>query len=332
MSVLITEAGILDTFQDNGRYGYGASGINPGGAMDIIAANIANYLVGNNENEAVIELHYPAASLFFRQSVLIALSGADFSPCVNEQPVAINTPIFIPAGSKLEFKKMKRGARCYLAVHGGFTLNKWLNSYCTNLKAKAGGLNGRPLQENDIIDINFPFFMAAKTATRLLPWQADVSALYNNEKLIRIIKGKEYDLLTDCSETIIEGNTFTVSAQSDRMGYRMNGTPLQLIEPLEMISSAVTRGTIQLLPTGQLIILMADHQTTGGYPRIGHIISADFPLLAQTQLNTPIRFKLVSLDEAEQVLLQTQHHLQQIKNACSFRLQQYLQQHGIYRS
>ena len=166
----------------------------------------------------------------------------------------------------------------------------------------------------------------------VLPWHADVAMFYDTGNTIRIIKGKEYDLLTDCSQTIIEGNTFSISVQSDRMGYRMNGSPLRLADQQEMISSAVTRGTIQLLPNGQLIILMADHQTTGGYPRLGHVISADLSALAQMPLNAALRFRLVSLAEAGSLSLRHYHHLQQIKTACRFRLEQYLHEHGICRS
>lgn len=315
----------MDTLQDKGRYGYGASGINPGGAMDMIAATVANYLVGNDRDEPVIELHYPASSFRFDQPALIAISGADLSAHGNDNIIPLNTPVIVSKGTELDFRKINKGSRACLAVRGGFHANKWLNSYSTNLKARAGGVNGRPLQKNDRLQLNIPHSFGNGLGVRSfsLPWQADVSSFYNKEPIIRITKGKEYDTLTDCSETILNGNTFSISLQSDRMGYRMNGSPLKQSESVEMISSVVSRGTIQLLPNGQIIILMADHQTTGGYPKLAHVISADLPSLAQMQPNTSIRFQLVSMEEAESLLLQQYHNLQQIKTACLFRLQEY---------
>jgi antagonist of KipI len=358
VSVRITEAGIFDTFQDTGRYGFASLGINPGGVMDACAANTANYLAANDQHEAVIELHYPASSFYFEADALVAITGADFSPCVNDQPVPINTPLIIKAGCRLDFTKMKSGMRSYLAVNGGFLLNKWLNSYSTNIKAKAGGWNGRSLRKDDMIPLqpfasesgtnvplsfgnrqeeilenknSIPVMRTKGLGVRSLPWHVDVATFYKNDNLIRITRGRECELLTDCSETIIEGNTFSISMQSDRMGYRMNGSPLKLGIEKDMISSAVTRGTVQLLPNGQLIILMADHQTTGGYPRLGHVITADMPTLSQLRPNTSIRFSIVTLEEAENLLLEQEHHLQQIKSACHFRLQQYLHEHAIDR-
>jgi antagonist of KipI len=390
LSIRITEAGIMDTIQDNGRHGYGAMGINPGGAMDIVAAHIANFLAGNDEHEAVIEMHYPAPVLYFDAPAIIAITGGDFLPCINGLPVPLNTPVIITAGSELRFNKLQKGSRCYLAVNGGFRIGKWLDSYSTNLKARAGGALGRQLQKGDILETNIcpgppaeqgllplsfgnrrqeirerqdiitdmrteglgvrsikdnqpphpliqdplknieqkneriksPLSPGEGLRVRFLPWHADVSSFYKNDAIIRITKGHEYDQLSECSGTIIGGNTFSISTQSDRMGYRMNGSPLKLNTPIEMISSAVTRGTIQLLPNGQLIILMADHQTTGGYPRLAHVISADLPSLAQAQPNSSIRFQLVSLEEAESLFLQQHHNLQQVKSACHFRLHQ----------
>lgn len=323
MSLCIIDSGLLDTVQDHGRYGYSALGINPGGAMDTIAASVANYLVGNQSSEAVIELHYPAATIQFRQQVIIAISGADFSPHINNTPIANNTPVIVPPDAVLQFKKVRSGTRAYLAVQGGLDIPLWLNSYSTHLKAKAGGYDGRALQKNDVIPLNNPIPIAVEEYLKCLPWQADTKELYGQSNTIRFIKGSEYDLLTDCSKTIFEGNTFIITPQSDRMGSSMNGSPLQTTEQKQMISSAVTRGTIQLLPNGQIIVLMADHQTTGGYFKIAHVISADIPKLAQLAINTPVRFEMVTIKEAEGALIQQHHYLKQIQNACTFRMNEY---------
>lgn len=350
MSITIIEPGILDTVQDLGRKGRASLGINPGGAMDRIAATIANYLVGNNADAPVIEMHFPAPVIQFNNTTLMAICGGDFQPVLDEVALPLHTPLLIGQGATLRFTKLKKGARAYLAVAGSFDLQPWLGSYATNLKAGAGGHEGRRLLGGDVLYFESRNFFgpgvhlsdAASVASHSstsgslpgrparihpMPWQATMTGLYGSDEL-RVVAGNEYPLLSDCSATILEGNTFIISHQSDRMGYRMNGSPLQLAQQKEMISSAVTSGTIQLLPNGQLIILMADHQTTGGYPRLAHLISADIPRLAQMQPNQSVRFRMVTLEEAEAALLEQDRNLQQVKNACGLRMEQYLQQHA----
>jgi len=325
LNITILEAGLLDTIQDNGRYGYASSGINYGGSMDPFAAAVANCLVGNETDEAVLELHFPSSTIRFNSNALIAISGADFSACINDVSIPINTPIIIAASSILQFKKHRLGARAYLAVKGGLELDRWLGSFSTNLKVKAGGFNGRQLQQSDKINFKLEQEYVSFGA---LHFHADVGNIYE-ENIIRIIPGNEYNLITDCSETILTGNSFTITSQSDRMGYRMSGSPMKMQQPKEMISSAVTKGTIQLLPNGEIIILMSDHQTTGGYPRIAHVISADIPKLAQMPFNTQLRFQIVTLEEAEAAMYKQHRHLLQLQNACNFRIQEYFKQHAL---
>ena len=136
MSIRIVKQGLFDTIQDAGRYGYQHLGINPGGAMDIIAASLANILVGNEYNEAVIEMHYPAPTIYFEKAAVIALSGADFLAKINGKDVPINTTIIVAAKSTLSFDKYLTGARLYFAIQGGFSIEPWLDSYSTNIKAK----------------------------------------------------------------------------------------------------------------------------------------------------------------------------------------------------
>lgn len=321
MSIQVTHTGLSDTIQDLGRFGYAHFGINPGGAMDKPAAQVANFLTGNAKNEAVIEMHFPAARFLIEEPCLLAVTGADFGMYINDVPVNINTPVKVSQGSVIDFRKNTTGARAYLAVHGGFNIQPWLNSFSTNLKAKAGGYEGRALKKGDrllfkkqtAIDTNIP------PSFKTFSWQAAVSAFYADPHTIRITAGNELPLLSTCSTSIFTESSFTISMQSDRMGYRMQGVPLILQNPLEMISSAVTEGTIQLLPSGQLIILMADHQTTGGYPRLAHVITADISKLAQQKPGTRLTFKLISQSTAETLLFQQQQHLQQLQNALTFK-------------
>src|SRR5258705_11819501 len=179
MSLKILKAGMLDTIQDQGRPGYQQVGINPTGAMDKYAAAIANSLVGNVLGEAVIEMHFPAASFFFDHSALIALSGADFNASINGNPIPNNHPVLVNKNTTLQFHSLKNKSRCYIAIKGGMKLSKWLNSCSTNLKAEAGGFAGRRLLKDDLIELNE--FDTKKIREndpiaigfKILPWKAN---------------------------------------------------------------------------------------------------------------------------------------------------------------
>lgn len=321
MSLSIIKAGFLDTIQDLGRYGYSHWGINPGGVMDTYAAQVANMLVGNDTTEAVIEIHFPGPQILFNQNALIAIAGADFSPSLNEQPLCLWQPIVVRKNTVLQFPKLKFGSICYLSVHGGFCIDKWLNSYSTNLKALAGGLFGRQLKKGDELffkenAIYFAGLLKEEETLDALPWRADVRKAYEYPHEVYIIKGNEWERLTGTSQYDFIENNFVVHPSSDRMGYQFRGIPLKCLNSSDMISSGANFGTIQLLPDGQLIVLMADHQTTGGYPRIGHVISAHLPKLSQLRPSDSVHFKLTDLAVAEELLLSQRNDLHILERAC----------------
>jgi antagonist of KipI len=325
MSIRIIKQGILDTVQDVGRWGYQHLGINPCGAMDTFAATIANILVGNGRNEAVIELHFPASAFLFKKKCVIALSGADFNATINKQSIPLNTAIILSENSVLEFKQFRHGERCYLSVHGGFEIEEWLGSYSTHLKAGAGGYNGRQLKKGDELNLLESQFNFSRPHSDLfiLPVTLDVSAFYDPSPKIRCVAGNEYDWLNDESKKVFTSSSFHISVQSDRMGYRLEGENFNMITNKHFISSAVTKGTIQLLPSGQLIILMADQQTTGGYPKIAHVISAEIPKLAQMRPNRLIQFEFIKLAEAEDIFVQQQQYLQNSGDQINLKLNQF---------
>ncbi len=333
MSVLVIKQGLLDTMQDAGRYGYQHLGINPCGAMDIVAATIANMLTGNNKDEAVIELHYPASSFLFEDDCMIALSGADFQATINNELIPVSTSVMVSNGSVLEFTQYRRRTRCYLAVHGGWDIDHWLNSYSTNIKAIGGGYYGRALKKNDVLHLKgtqFVFSPHIQNSFAVLPVTADTSAFYYSVQKIRCIAGNEYDWLSGDAKKIFESSWFSISPQSDRMGYCLHGGVLTTADNKQLISSAVTRGTIQLLPAGELIILMADHQTTGGYPKIAHVISADMPKLAQMRPNESIQFELIELSEAVYLYIEQQQYLQQLRDTINLQLRRFFSSNAYY--
>ncbi|HEY5970330.1 MAG TPA: biotin-dependent carboxyltransferase family protein, partial [Chitinophagaceae bacterium] len=255
----ILKAGMLDSIQDSGRLGYQQFGINPGGAMDKYAAAIANILVGNKTDEAVIEMHFPAPAIFFDETAMIALSGADFSANINGTPIPLNHAVIIKKNTTIQFLTPKNKSRCYLAVKGGVSISKWLNSYSTNLVAEAGGFSGRKLLKDDILELNNTntFELQDTDDLKILPWGAneDFGSQYKDEFLV--MPGSEWDWLDKSSQEKFLKNPFFISHNSDRMGYRLASEPLHSATKTELVSSAVNFGTIQLLPDGQLIILMA---------------------------------------------------------------------------
>ncbi|MFL9481797.1 biotin-dependent carboxyltransferase family protein [Chitinophagaceae bacterium LWZ2-11] len=333
MSIKIIKAGVLDTIQDLGRFGYAHLGINPSGVMDTCAASVANILTGNNITEGIIELHFPSAELLFQQDALIALSGSDFNATINNVGVPLNVPIIIKQAGVLRFTKKQTGARCYLSIRGGFDLPFWLNSLSTNTKAQAGGYKGRRLLKDDVIPFRnkIDYTKALRDHDfQTLPWKGYFTDFYYSSNLIRFTGGPEYTRLNTISQTLLTTTGFNITTQSDKMGYCLKGEELSLTDSSQLLSSTVTTGAIQLLPNGQLIILMADHQTTGGYPRIGNVVYEDIAKLAQMNPNQTIQFQKIALEEAETLLYKHRQYLQQLQNACNFRLQEYLHQNELY--
>src|SRR3954469_14169254 len=324
MSISILKSGVLDTVQDKGRYGYGNLGINIGGPMDVYAMKVANMLVSNPIDSAIIEIHFPGPQILFEQNALITLTGADFSATINGEPVNCWKPIVVKRKSVLLFNHRKAGARCCLAVHGGLCVPKWLNSSSTNLKAKAGGWNGRKLEKGDELqfgetDLYFPALLKEKSVHEL-PWSVDTKSIYQYPNEIAFIPGHEWASLSEESQERFLQNNFTIHPSSDRMGYHLRGPEIIACENTQLVSSAVSFGTIQLLPNNQLIILMADHQTTGGYPRIGHVITAHLPKLAQLAASDSFHLRPVDVATAEHALVSQEMELQIINHGCNERM------------
>ena len=321
MSLKIIKAGLLDTIQDQGRYGFQHLGVNPSGAMDVFSSKLANSLLGNELLTPVIEMHFPAPEILFEEPVIICISGADFSPVINHHSIPINQPVLVNKNTLLQFERIKSGARSYLSILGGLTIEKWLEGYSTNLKAEAGGWKGRKLLRGDTL-----FFMKEFDYSPLLlnsdfftlRWSAKGINKRPTNKL-RFIKGHEWGWLEDEPEELLTEN-FCITKDSDRMAYRLKGKDVRARKE-QLISSAVAFGTIQLLPNGQLIILMADHQTTGGYPRIGHIISADLPILAQMGPGDDLSFELVDLNTAEVEMREQANYLLHLQTICRSKIE-----------
>lgn len=314
---------MLTTLVGDGREGFRSFGIGPGGAMDYFAMKVGNYLVGN-DHEAVMELGYAPAEFLFQKSSLACITGKGFTIHVDNEIFPLWKPFKIKEGAILKLIKTIPGAWAYLAVHGGWRADEWLGSLTTNLTAKAGGFNGRALKKDDAIEANESKIQIDET--KILPWGIsanELSGVYSPTNEVRCVLSIETDWLSPLSKDKFLSEQFAVSSQSNRMGYRLQGAALSLSERIEMISSPVDFGTIQLLPDGNLIILMADHQTTGGYPRIASVIKADLPKLAQILPAEKIKFKMISLEEAERELFSEEQKLGEIKMGCHERFKKH---------
>jgi antagonist of KipI len=324
----IVKAGICDTMQDLGRYGYGAYGINVAGAMDVLAMQTANALVVNELPSAVLEMHFPASVIRFNAPALIALSGADFNAIITTSEgdaadFAVNKTAFVTANSLLSFPKKIKGERCYLAVHGGFVLQPWLNSYSTNLKIQTGGFNGRCLKKDDTIEFKKSSKLPGNSVKRF-PWTANFYSWYGDAGSYNFIAGPEFNWLDVASQKQFMRGLFTIGQHSDRMGITLTGNLLHQANNEQLISSGVTYGTMQLLPNGNLVVLAADRPTTGGYPRIGNIIQAHLPKLAQASAGATIRFLQTNIESASQLLFLQQNELKQMQQAVRLILQHLL--------
>lgn len=289
---------------------------------------LANALLGKELNAPTLEIHFPASQILFEKQTIICISGGDFFPTINGEPVPLHHPIAVNKKSILKFEKLQTGARCYLALLNEMRLEKWMNSYSTNLKAGAGGILGRSLLKNDVILFENGLNISNLLHERgfiVLPWKA--SDIVDTRSEIEFIIGSEWHWLINDAQELFQEQWFQITNEADRMGFQLAGQVLRTKHNDQLVSSAVCFGTVQLLPNGQLIILMADHQTAGGYPRIAHVISAHLPVLAQKKPNDVVRFKMTSLEEAEKKLLNQKKYLQQLQIACKFRMEEFLNAH-----
>ena len=319
MSIVIEKPGILTTIQDLGRNGFRRFGINPSGAMDHTAARLINVLVGNDDFEAVLEMHFPAPRISFEKNAVIVLGGGNFDAKYDGgKALPTWTPFFVRKGTSISFDERVAGNRVYVAVMGGFKIKKWLGSSSTNLTAHIGGYDGRKLEGSDTVDYN----RALRKPKYPTPIHVSPSLipLYSRFPTVRITEGPEYHQLSkEGRERLLHGD-FVVSRTSDRMGFRMSGESISRTVQTEILSSAVSFGTAQLLPDGQLIVLMADHQTTGGYPRIAHVISRDLPLLSQLGPGDKVAFHLVDQRSAEDLMVQFERELSFFRVGCRFHI------------
>lgn len=322
----ILKGGMLTSVQDLGRYGFQKYGVIASGVMDPFAHRIANLLVGNHENAATLEISLTGPSIEFEADAVIALCGGDLSPQLDGKECRMWRILAVKKGSVLSFGAPKKGCRTYLAAAGGIAVPDVMHSKSTYLRAAIGGFQGRALKAGDRVPLNAvnPKRAAAllKAANSAQEWQIP-AIRYFNEPIVRIMKGRQFDLFDADSQAQIFTGSFTVGAHSDRMGYRLEGAPLALSEAAQLISEPVVFGSIQVPPDGKPIVLMADRQTTGGYPKIGQVASIDLPLISQLNPGDRIRFKEISLEEAQKRMIAQEQQIRQMKIGIDLKMEEW---------
>jgi antagonist of KipI len=320
--VRILDPGLLTTVQDLGRFGYQKDGITSGGAMDSLALRVANILVGNEEHEAGLEITLKGPTIEFLHDSLIAISGADLSPKIADFRLPNWCAISVKEGSILTFGDNRWGCRAYLAVSGGIAVPEVMNSKSTYLRAAIGGIDGRPLMAGSDVpvgsDLTGTFQVRASgplpfALTERLLRTEDALGFYERDRPLRVLRGPHWELFDERDRGVFLHEVFEISASSDRMGYRLSGPLLNSRKRDELISSAVLSGTVQVPPSGEPIVLMADRQTTGGYPVIGLVATADLPLVAQLRPGDEVRFEEVTIEWAQTALRSQAERLRSFK-------------------
>ena len=298
MSLQVTDVSGLATIQDSGRKGWRRFGVPGSGSMDIFAFQAANVLAGNPVEYAGIEIGLGDAIFQPTQDCVIAVTGAGYQLSISVWEFPLWSSFFVRAGWNIRLNKINDGMWAYLAVTGGVQTQPMLDSRSTYLRGGFGGLEGRQLEIGDVIPTGVSSHLAYELAARTLPEEARPN--YDIHPTLEVILGPQTSYFTEESIETFLSSEYSIRLTSDRMGYRLEGPPLSHRGKTELISEGMTFGAIQIPANGQPIVMMADCPTTGGYPKIGTIVSADLPLLAQCVPNkSRIRFRQTTVEKAQ---------------------------------
>jgi antagonist of KipI len=313
MSITVVAAGMLTTVQDLGRHGHAGWGIGAAGAMDPVCLRLANLLVGNAQDAAALEIVLRGPRLRFAADCRIALTGAPIDAHCDGTPVPMWSPFYVPRGAQLSLGNTQHGALAYLAVGGGIATEPVLGSRSIDINA---GIGGAALASGDVLSVHGH---AARPAA--VKWSLDPAPWFDPAAPIRLVAGTHFPRLDTESQHRLFATEFRISSDSNRVGFRLQGEPLALREPLELVSAGVVTGTMQLPPAGAPIVLMAEAPTSGGYPRIAHVIAVDLPSLAQRRPGDRVRFTRISLATAQTRYLERERALSALAQSIQQRLQ-----------
>ena len=309
----ILEPGMLTTVQDQGRTGYQRFGVPVSGALDTYALQVANIMVGNDETQAGLEMTVLGPRVRFLADTWIALTGADLTPLLDDEPVPPWQAVEVRSGGVLAFRAPRDGARAYIAVAGGIDVPVVMGSRSTYVTGSIGGLEGRALRAGDIL-VTLPGDSNGRKIENRLPDHLAVP-YYGHEQEIRVVLGPQDNAFTSEGIATFLGSEYSVSMDSDRMGCRLDGPRVEHVSGPDIVSDGTPLGAVQIPGDGRPIILLADRGTTGGYTKIATVISADVGNLAQAMPGDTVSFSAVSVEEAHAILRQRRKILRDIKRA-----------------
>jgi antagonist of KipI len=304
-SLTVVRAGMLTTVQDQGRWGFQHMGVPVAGPMDLYSHRYANGLVGNQDNQAALEVTLIGPELQAEGDVACAVSGARFELSVNGAPVSMNVAFTVPSGGRLRFGNRLAGARASLAVRGGFDVPLLFGSRATSLVSRMGPFGGRALAAGDVLPVG------ASSPHAIASGGLPITVPQGGAKL-RVIMGPHDAMFTAAAREMFLTSRFVITPLSNRMGYRLEGPAITHVDAADILSDATPIGSLQVPASGQPILLMADRQTTGGYPKIATVVTADLPLAGQLAPGDWIEFAAVTRTSA---LAALKHHEQRLAGA-----------------
>lgn len=320
--VKIIKPGLLTTVQDLGRYGYQQYGVTVSGVMDNVSARLANILVGNDEGEGLLEITMLGPEIEFLEDMVIAITGGELLPALNNNVVAMGKSLLVKKGDKLAFKGVKSGCRSYIAFSGGIEVPVLMGSKATFTRGNIGGYEGRALKAGDTLTIGTP-----KESLSSLAGKEIHENLYEYKHTIelRVVLGPQEKAFTEKGLQTFFANQYSVTNECDRMGYRLEGERIEHKDGGDIISDGISMGAIQVPSHGSPIIMMADRQTTGGYTKIGNVITVDLPKVAQAKPGDKIVFKETTLEEAHHLLKELESKIATLKQRCSIKEKEVIQ-------
>ena len=302
MAMHIIFPGPRTTIQDKGRLGYQNSGFAPSGFMDRVASHMANVLVGNPESEAVVEFCLVGPIVRFDEEVNLAVCGGDFGIDVNGKAYPANKAVHVPAGATVRITTGRVGVYGSLAVSGGLDIPVVMGSRSTNLRCGIGGYKGRILMAGDVIGLRDPDSGKRDLSWRWVPERRLVAPEDPGITKVRVIRGPQADMFTEEGLRTFYESSYIISSHSDRMGFRLNGPPVESVSGCDILTDGIVNGSVQICGTGEPIVMMADRQTTGGYAKIASLINVDIPLFAQLRPGQKVQFEPCTIQVAQQLM------------------------------
>jgi len=327
MKIFVRSAGFLTSVQDLGRTGFRQSGISVGGALDLHALRVANALVGNGDGVAGLEATLGTLRLRFDDHRVVAWCGGAFAVRIGEEDLPPGHAALLVKGEELVMTAPKTGSRAWLAISGGIEVPLVLGSRSTDLRGNFGGHGGRVLRDGDELPLGEQSLVPSRIAQmfgdrRIAEWTAPAAwvTTASRDRFLRIVRGPDWMRFTTEAQTSLVAEPFTVTMDSDRMGARLEGPNLPRHDLSDLVSEAVTPGTLQVPPDGNPILLLGDCQTIGGYPKLAHVITVDLPVAAQLWPGNLVRFQEISLAQAQQFLRERDEDFARFRVGIALRL------------